>query len=705
MEYNSDYDIRLSTLGEMGGDTGKTYNSVYDIDLDILHLTEQGGGGGGSAIQDVDTLPDAEANKNKFVRLSTDNKVYVSECSIITEEVNAPDSEQIGVAYLYCSNLEETWYYKGEATITDGTNTYTAYRWGSDEDADANIFTILPASEITSLKDYAYYADCDWESNGENSYIDECGITIAKLSDSGNYSELYVVKQTVTTEIWDWKPLDYQPMISLTYSELKSLRDNKQLVAGQQYRITDYVTTTAQQNTQSVGHPFDIIVTADYVDKLNENARAINHPNTISAIVVLSSDESYFIYERYSAGDDTTNGYAWAMNSTGEGFSTIEEANENGIEWGNIDSTSLIYSDTITPSVGDILDMDGTDVEVVDFSDSVNNDYFANSKLEAWQLKYCLDNDVDRFSWADDNSSFYAAIKVYQEDEVFSVVCRRYVYGDNTNDESGYENYQIAWAPFNTDYENISDITDWDDINPYYLYYTESETPSIDISSAVSSDYTFIVSDYAPAYENPVGKGVIYYMQDEWNNRCYFDFKNIQVDTAASEFRVIEVLQNDSYYGYKRYPEGDSNGQYAWAFNSWIDGHMTSSSEFDITDSSIVWDAEFIDIGDIIYTDTPVPAEGDTCSDDSEVVQSAKLVVSSTPNYAFVFADDEMNDATLYGGSKNNIIEGKYDELRTTILTLDVTFNSAGEYINNYRGELVTINGTTTTLQQFLEGL
>lgn len=27
--------------------------------------------------------------------------------------------------------------------------------------------------------------------------------------------------------------------------------------------------------------------------------------------------------------------------------------------------------------------------------------YFSGSKLEAWELKYCLDNDTDRFSWAD----------------------------------------------------------------------------------------------------------------------------------------------------------------------------------------------------------------------------------------------------------------------------------------------------------------
>ena len=97
-------------------------------------------------------------------------------------------------------------------------------------------------------------------------------------------------------------------LVKVTYSELVALRDAGELIPGQQYRITDYVTTTVQLNTQSAGHQFDIIVTADAVDKLNENARAVKHEG------------------------DT---------------------------------------------------------------------YFANSKLEAWKLKYCLDNDTSRFAWAD----------------------------------------------------------------------------------------------------------------------------------------------------------------------------------------------------------------------------------------------------------------------------------------------------------------
>ena len=94
----------------------------------------------------------------------------------------------------------------------------------------------------------------------------------------------------------------------VTYSILKGLRDNGELVAGQQYIITDYATTTSQAETRSAGHNFDILVKAISTTGLSEIASAIRH-----------------------AGDT----------------------------------------------------------------------YFANAKVNAWELKYCLDNDTARFHWAD----------------------------------------------------------------------------------------------------------------------------------------------------------------------------------------------------------------------------------------------------------------------------------------------------------------
>ena len=94
----------------------------------------------------------------------------------------------------------------------------------------------------------------------------------------------------------------------VTYKELLRARDNSQLIPGNVYRITDFITTTTQANTKSAGHQFDLLVLASAPNILSEEARVCKH----------------------------------------EGIS-----------------------------------------------------YFDKSKLNAWKVWYCIDNDKERFAWAD----------------------------------------------------------------------------------------------------------------------------------------------------------------------------------------------------------------------------------------------------------------------------------------------------------------
>ena len=68
-------------------------------------------------------------------------------------------------------------------------------------------------------------------------------------------------------------------MIEIEYLDLLYLRDFGELIPGQQYRIIDYDTIVNETDTvyKSAHNLFDIIVTADSHNKLNEVARAINH--------------------------------------------------------------------------------------------------------------------------------------------------------------------------------------------------------------------------------------------------------------------------------------------------------------------------------------------------------------------------------------------------------------------------------------------
>ena len=102
--------------------------------------------------------------------------------------------------------------------------------------------------------------------------------------------------------------------IEVSYSTLLNLRDTESLIPGMKYRITDYITTTAQENTVSAGKPFDIIVTADTINSLNENAAACQN-----------KDDGYFDDINFSAWelkyclDNDTSRFAWADAENGKG--------------------------------------------------------------------------------------------------------------------------------------------------------------------------------------------------------------------------------------------------------------------------------------------------------------------------------------------------------------------------------------------------
>ena len=117
-------------------------------------------------------------------------------------------------------------------------------------------------------------------------------------------------------------------MVSVTYAELVALRDNGELIAGMQYRITDYVTTTAQENTKSAGHQFDVIVTADNKNTLNEVARACLHEGDTYFSEAGANLAAWQIW--YSL-DNNAERFAWADTENGKGviYRMIDEWNND----------------------------------------------------------------------------------------------------------------------------------------------------------------------------------------------------------------------------------------------------------------------------------------------------------------------------------------------------------------------------------------
>lgn len=122
--------------------------------------------------------------------------------------------------------------------------------------------------------------------------------------------------------------------IPVTYSQLATLINNNQLIAGSFYRITDFVTTTAQPRTQSAGHAFDLIVHAISTNELSEDANAVLHEG-----------DTYFADSNLSAWvikysfTNNTDLYAWADATNGKGviyYLQDEFYNEAGYDFKNI---------------------------------------------------------------------------------------------------------------------------------------------------------------------------------------------------------------------------------------------------------------------------------------------------------------------------------------------------------------------------------
>ena len=241
-------------------------------------------------------------------------------------------------------------------------------------------------------------------------------------------------------------------IISISYADLKTLRDNAQLVPGQQYRITDYQCTTVQENTKSAGHKFDIIVTADDEETLNEDARAIATEENFldGSYFVDDGDHCVYVGERIVDGVKV---YFW---KPVEGYADdtygyysqlpIEELVKLSKE--ELFKTSFAWKDSDGPLMWG-------NFENATFSSYQIYPYFASSNLSAWKLKYCLDNDTTRFAWADSTNGkgvIYRMIDEFNNDVPYDF---KNIQFKHPKDTTTYPYYYYTFAS-----GNVEDNTD-----------------------------------------------------------------------------------------------------------------------------------------------------------------------------------------------------------------------------------------------------
>lgn len=158
------------------------------------------------------------------------------------------------------------------------------------------------------------------------------------------------------------------------------------------------------------------------------------------------------------------------------------------------------------------------------WSERDTDGYFANSNLPAWDVRYCLDNDTNRFDWALMGGTVLKVSAMGQEfeavDFVQSVVIDGMTY--------------YLWAL-------IMDGV------PGLPVLSKTPVPKVGDELYISMDGATIsgTAQVIDSYEKVGGKGVIYRLIDEHNNDVCYDFKNVMfllpltdgvIDANSSEY-------------------------------------------------------------------------------------------------------------------------------------------------------------------------
>ena len=200
----------------------------------------------------------------------------------------------------------------------------------------------------------------------------------------------------------------------ITYSELKSLRDNSELVPGMSYRITDYITTTVEEGSKTVNNQFDIIVTADDVNVLSHLAKAAKH----EGVTYFDSCDIEAWQLWYDIYNDTEK-YAWADSTNGKGviYRMIDDKNnECPYDFKNI----LFYTDKYTENTT-------SDNYYYTFSYVVNNVLY-DGTVES-QVNNCRNNSMKEYL----SSNKQRLNKNVFRNISFGNNCYSNTFGDNCN--------------------------------------------------------------------------------------------------------------------------------------------------------------------------------------------------------------------------------------------------------------------------------
>lgn len=216
----------------------------------------------------------------------------------------------------------------------------------------------------------------------------EPGFTI----DSG---KLFIGTEEGNKEIGEQTP-HIENLVEILWQDLVDLRDNGELVPGTFYRITDYVAPANSPIADD--YVFDVIVLALSSSVLSENAQA-THSERPQVEKVISFDNAFdddydtnTFFDKVVIDGDTY--YRWLSSDDEGGVKYLLTLDRNPQE-----GSVVVGHQYIDNSTEELVEFYSGEKEKI-----VENVIYGQDieRVETWKLKYCLDNDAERFDWADD---------------------------------------------------------------------------------------------------------------------------------------------------------------------------------------------------------------------------------------------------------------------------------------------------------------
>lgn len=209
---------------------------------------------------------------------------------------------------------------------------------------------------------------------------------------SGNSNNGNVLDQLIETDL----------IIETSYEELKQKYDDQVLIPGTQYRIIDYITTTAKENTiVRNNHPFDVIVLALSNKEISSNAKVLRRKS--DEYFANNNLEKWEI--KYDINNDKSK-YDWVDEINGKGviyYMKDEFDNEAPYDFKNIQFKRYKVDCSLYPTTAIESDFDNTYVSLTDevsfdnyiCPDSKDYDYFYtfDNNHEDASLKYSTRNN------------------------------------------------------------------------------------------------------------------------------------------------------------------------------------------------------------------------------------------------------------------------------------------------------------------------